>query len=156
MQGGTLVVGAAGEKERGSVYVFDYDRFAGNWRQTQKLTPDTTDEASWRMTGFGDAIAMEGNTLVIGAPYESGFRKSTGAVYVYRYDDSSAKWEHSVKLKAPDAMPRDYFGRSVAIEGETVVVGAPGDSDNGRSSGSAYVFNLQGAGTPDPGRRADH
>lgn len=147
MQGGTLLVGAAGEKKRGCVYVFVYDRSPGSWRQTQKLTPDTTGESSWRMTGFGDAIAMDGNTIVVGAPYESGLRKSTGAVYVYRYDDSSGKWEHSVKLKAPDAMPRDYFGRSVAIEGETVVIGAPGDSDNGRSSGSAYIFNLQGGTT---------
>ncbi len=87
--------------------------------------------------------------MVVGAPLASATYNdsSTGAAYVYRRDDagtpldtSDDSWLHEARLTASDADNGDQFGISVAISGDTVVVGTDADDDGGSFSGSAYVF----------------
>jgi hypothetical protein len=91
---------------------------------------------------FGKSVAVDGDTVVIGAPY----RGNRGAVYVLRTSDGGATYVEVAKLTAADASNDDDFGWSVAIKGNTIVVGARGDDDSGGSSGSVYVFRTSDGG----------
>ena len=93
---------------------------------------------------FGQAVALNGDTLVVGAPYESGGPgdplEAAGAVYVFERDlGGTDNWGQAARLAAVDAQSGDWFGWSVAISGDTVVVGAPTFPYSERP-GSAYVF----------------
>ena len=101
--------------------------------------------------GFGTAVAVSGDTLVVGAPWHD---NSAGAAYVFRRDEGGA-WIQEACLKAQNAEAGDWFGTSVAVEGEYVVVGAPSENsasvtdanDNtAPQSGAAYVFRRQSDG----------
>jgi hypothetical protein len=113
-------------------YVFV--RSGVSWSQQQKLAgADTVDR-----DGFGWSVAVIGNTAVVGAPYKSGTASQAGAAYVFAR--SGAVWSQQQKLTASDAAGGALLGWSVAVSGETAVVGAYGDDDAGHASGSAYVF----------------
>lgn len=89
---------------------------------------------------FGHSIALSGDRAVIGAPDDHGNGPLSGAAYVFRVDPASGTWIEEAKLLASDGESTDHFGTSVAIHGDIVVGGAPRTNDNGRDSGSAYVF----------------
>ncbi len=127
----TLVVGAPlDDNGRGSAYVFKYDGTA--WAQVAKLIAD--DGAPYDY--FGISVAISGDTIVAGAYGDSWYM---GSAYVFTYDGTS--WAQVAKLTAGDGGSYDFFGMSVCINGETIVIGAPGD---GASAGSAYVFRNDG------------
>ncbi|MCA9176660.1 MAG: FG-GAP repeat protein, partial [Planctomycetales bacterium] len=88
---------------------------------------------------LGRAVAIDGDLAVIGAPLTNiAGAADAGAVYVYRLLNSS--WQQRAKLIALDANANDQFGSSVAIQGATIVVGAPLDDEFGADAGAAYVF----------------
>lgn len=87
---------------------------------------------------FGFAVALWVDTAVIGAYQEDAQGARSGAAYVFRHDGRG--WVQQARLVPSDGAAADYFGHSVAIQGDTIVVGAYGDDDNGPVSGSAYVF----------------
>ncbi|NNM30549.1 MAG: integrin, partial [Akkermansiaceae bacterium] len=111
---------------------------------------------------FGSAVAVSGNTVVVGAPFEGSSATGVngnqddnsavraGAVYVFTFDGES--WEQEAYLKASNTDPDDRFGQTVAISGDTIVVGAyfedggaagVGANQNDNSAGNAgaaYVF----------------
>src|SRR5579884_2515533 len=80
--------------------------------------------------GLGSSVAVDGKTIVVGAPAES---SSLGAAYVFV--DSGGTWIQQARLIAPDGAAGDSFGASVSIAGSTIVVGAPGHN---ASVGAAY------------------
>jgi len=87
---------------------------------------------------FGHCVAVSpGGTIVVGAPFGSVNRFDTGSAYVFARDESSL-WVQQTKLSSSDGASQDQFGGSIAIFGETVVVGAP--FHNG--TGAVYVFTL--------------
>ncbi|NOY61632.1 MAG: hypothetical protein GXP10_00520 [Gammaproteobacteria bacterium] len=92
---------------------------------------------------FGSSMSIDGDTAIVGAPQAdrgTGFTDS-GAAYIYQRSNSSANlWSKKQKLITTDGQSLDFFGTSVAIDGDTAVVGAWGDDDNGNESGSAYIF----------------
>ena len=95
---------------------------------------------------FGLSVAISGNTLVVGAPYATiGANTYQGAAYVFTESVSGAWVSTSMaaKLTASDGTSSSYFGTSVSISGNTLVVGAPG---NGNTSGAAYVFTEPASG----------
>ena len=95
-------------------------------------------------THFGDSLAVDGDTLVAGAPSDSaGGITLSGSAYVFMR--SGDCWVQQAKLTAADAGSLDSFGNSAAISGDTIVVGSFGDTHNGIRSGSAYVFVRNGA-----------
>jgi hypothetical protein len=88
---------------------------------------------------FGGYVAIDGNTIVVGAPYHLG---RTGEAYVFVKSASGWKnMKQTAKLTASDGVRGDEFGASVSISGNTVVIGAPSATVDGNSGqGSAYVF----------------
>lgn len=134
----TMVVGSNGMFLPGAVYIFTYR--SGRWSQSQKILPD--DSAVDDL--FGQSVAMFADTIVVSAKWnaERGYR--SGAAYVLTRkktnDGVQEEWVQSQKLTADDAAVQDNFGSSVAIDGDTIVVGAYNDDDKGQESGSAYIF----------------
>jgi hypothetical protein len=91
--------------------------------------------------GFGNAVAIDGQTVVVGADHENG---GAGAVYVFVLSGNA--WVQQAVLTASDTTPSAAFGTSLAISGDTVVVGAPGQLVNSSDApGAAYVFTRSGS-----------
>jgi hypothetical protein len=116
--------------DAGAAYIFEH--IGSAWLQRQKLTAlDSIAGAQ-----FGWSVAIEANTIVVG----SNLANNTGAVYIFTR--SAGVWSQQAKLTAQDASSGDYFGCSVSLNGNTVVIGAHGDDS---FTGSAYVFVRAGS-----------
>lgn len=122
----------------GSGSVSIYRRVGTEWFFEDRLQP------SFPTTGyaFGESIALSGDTLLVGSPFDLESGLSAGAVHVYVFDGTT--WVEEEVLTASDAQAGDQFGRAVALSGDRALVGAPADDDLGTSSGSAYVFDRTG------------
>ncbi|MEO6394243.1 MAG: FG-GAP-like repeat-containing protein [Pyrinomonadaceae bacterium] len=94
---------------------------------------------------FGSSVAIAGDTVVVGAPFDSvGGNNVQGSAYVF-VRGVNGLWSQQTKLTASDGASSDDFGRSVAISGDTVIVGAPRDDIGGNTNqGSAYVYVRNG------------
>ncbi|MDW7773530.1 MAG: FG-GAP repeat protein [Desulfobulbaceae bacterium] len=144
ISGDTIVVGAYLDDDNGSdsgsSYV--YARPASGWidmTQTAKLT--ASDGAAG--DGFGWSVAISGDTIVVGASWDDDNGYESGSAYLFAKPASGwADMTQTAKITAGDGAVADRFGGSVAISGDTIVVGASGDDDNGSDSGSAYAFKL--------------
>jgi hypothetical protein len=132
----TAVVGAwaddAHGTDSGAAYVFTRD--GQSWVQEAKLTPD--DAA--RGDGFGLAVAISGETLVVGS--SSG---GSGTAYFFKRDGTI--WSQQDRVVASDARLEDGFGSALDISGERAVVGAWGNDALGGDAGAAYVFVRDGS-----------
>ena len=136
----------------GAAYVFG--RNAGNWNQQSYLKASNTETGD----AFGWTVAISGDTIIIGAPFEAGIpgnpnnnsASSSGAAYVFMR--SAGSWNQQTYLKASNAEAGDAFGWSVGISDNSIIVGAPFESsnttgingnqnDNSASvAGAAYIF----------------
>ena len=87
-------------------------------------------------------MAISGNTAIIGAP---GDDDSKGSAYVFAMNIAIGDWEEFSKLTASDAVQDNRFGSSVAISGNTAIIGARCSDDD--SKGSAYVFAMDSTGS---------
>ncbi|MEE8156265.1 MAG: FG-GAP repeat protein, partial [Phycisphaerales bacterium] len=105
-----------------------------------ELTTLTAADAA-KFDGAGKSVSVSGDVAVMGADKDDAAFNS-GAAYIFRA--IAGKWEQEAKLTASDAAQQDFFGRSVAISGDAVLIGAYADDDAGESSGSAYVFRFDG------------
>jgi hypothetical protein len=87
---------------------------------------------------FGDAVSIDGDTAVIGAPYDDlGAAEDAGSAFVFIR--SGTVWSQQALLVAADGHRLDHFGIAVSIDGDTILVGASGDV-----AGSVYVFTRTG------------
>ena len=122
---------------RGAVYVFG--REDGRWREQQKLL--ASDGA--RSDEFGYAVALSGETVLISARHaDVNSVEAQGAVYVFAREGES--WNEQQKLTASDGAESNEFGYSVALEGETALVGAYLASvDDTERQGKAYFFQRE-------------
>jgi hypothetical protein len=140
VSGTTLVVGASGDAtegfQAGAGYV--YVRGGSGWVLQQKVLPGPGD-----YTAFGSAVAISGDTAVFGAYGDAQNGAFAGAAYVFVR--SGTVWSLQQKITAFDGAPKDFFGCSVALSGDTLVIGASADDDKGDESGSLYVFTRSGA-----------
>jgi hypothetical protein len=135
IKGGTIVVGApqhavGPNAKQGAVYVFGKKK--GAWTKTAELTATTgaTNDA------FGCAVAVSGSTVVVGA---IGHDLSRGAAFVFKR--KGTVWSQTAQLTSLDGAAGDMFGRSVAIAGSTIVVGAFEHQVHAAAGqGAAYVF----------------
>jgi hypothetical protein len=141
VSGTTAVVAAPLDDTRGTdagaAYVFV--RGAGGWTQQAKLVAADAGANE----GFGASVAIQGDTILVGAIFDDLGQSDAGAVYVFTR--SGAAWTQQAKLIASDAAPDDQLGVSVALSGNTAVVGTTNDDDAGDRSGGAYVFVRTGA-----------
>ena len=135
VEGDTIVIGAvhyAPPSSSGAVYIFG--RSDGVWSEQDTLTlsaPDTNDV-------FGRSVAISGDTIVVGAPGRDAGATQAGAAYVYLM--SGGTWTEEAELLASDAAAERRFGTSVAIDGDTIAVGASGNGEADDNAGSACVF----------------
>ncbi len=173
VSGDTMVVGAPYEASSttgvnstpnddsistGAAYVFM--RTGTTWKQQAYLKASNTGVVDY----FGSSVAVSGDTVVVGALYEDSSSKGvnstpndatldSGAVYVFVR--SGSNWTQQAYLKAGNTGGDDYFGISVGVSGDTVVVGASGEdsstkgvnstpNENTPNSGAAYVFVRSG------------
>ncbi len=143
LSGETAIVGAdldhvGANAEQGSAYVFT--RSGGVWTEEAKLTAG--DGAAGDEFGF--SVAISGETAIVGAyGDDAGANGDQGSAYVFIR--SGGVWTQQAKLTASDGAAGDEFGRSVAISGETAIVGAGLDDVGANGNqGSAYVFILSG------------
>jgi hypothetical protein len=150
--GNQVVVGASMEDgpgdsmpEAGAAYVFRRNLGgAGRWGQAAKLTASDAQTNDY----FGTAVAISGDRVVVGAEFESGGAGdpvlSAGAAYVFsRNEGGSENWGEVQKLSAPSPEAAALFGRSVAIDADTIVVGAPQTDSVGGTpadTGVAFVY----------------
>ena len=121
--------------DAGAVYVFN--RQAGVWTQIQKLTPAGAGDL------FGWAIAMDGQTAIIGAKGDA-----AGAAYVFAWDGTV--WAQQKKLTPSDGNSDDEFGYSVDISGNTIIIGARNndqamETETVTNAGAAYIFAYDGS-----------
>ena len=180
ISGDTVVIGAAGEEssatgvngnqsdnsfnDAGAAYVFRRDS-NGVWAQEAYLKASNTDSVDL----FGTAVAISGDTVVVGAVNESSNATGvngnqsnnsaaySGAAYVF-VRDSGGVWAQEAYLKASNTGASDNFGNAVAISGDTVVVGAnnedssatgvngDGSDNSADNAGAAYVFGRDSGG----------
>jgi len=150
LSGTTLVVGAPGDSGGGSfagaAYVFEMPTgISGPWSQKAKLLANDFRP----FDKFGSAVATDGNEIVVGSPFADDLHvfKNFGAAYVFKRIGVGWTLENQGKLTAADTIQGNniQFGASVAIRGDRIVVGAPGDDQGPTDSGSAYVFERGGA-----------
>ncbi len=120
----------------GSAYAFRFD--GSQWTEKTKLTSSTGSE--W--DEFGIAVAISGNTIVVGAPFDNTGAVQAGAAYIFRFN--GAQWVEEAKLLASVPHPLAYFGSSVAISGDTAVIGSYNNDQTASSAGAAYVFRFDG------------
>ena len=146
ISGDTIVTGAYGDDDNGtgsgSAYVFV--KPPGGWTnttQTAKLTPSDASNYDW----FGYSVTIRGETIGIGAYHKNvGANAGQGAAYIFA--KPAGGWittsAQVAKLTPPDGAAYNLLGASVAIWGDTLIVGADGDDS---SKGSAHVFHRTGS-----------
>ena len=140
LRGDLLVVGASRDDDVGAnvgaVYVFELTE--GLWAFSAKLLPaDATDGAA-----FGDAVATDGTTILVGGRLESTNGASAGAAWVF--ERQGPVWGETAKLLPTSANGGDNVGCSVAVDGERLVLGAYLDSVLGNYAGAAWIFEKEG------------
>lgn len=149
LSGDTAVVGAplddTGGTSAGIAYVFQQNHGGtNNWGEVEAL------QAGDVFAGdrFGTSVAIDGDFVVVGAEGES---TNTGAAYIFHRDeDGTDAWGQVLKLTASDAATGDSFGSSVAIDGDSIVVGARAEDRTGCTNcGAAYVFEHDGPNRDD-------
>jgi hypothetical protein len=111
------------------------------WQQADKLLAADGAESA----ALGYSVAIDGDRIVAGAFGDAVKGTRAGAAYVYERN-GAGDWVEVTKLLASDGQAEALFGYSVAISGDTIVVGAFGDTVNGTWTGAAYVFERNGAG----------
>ena len=91
---------------------------------------------------FGYSVALDGDTALVGAYGDDDKGGTSGSAYIFTR--SGGVWTQQAKLTASDGEALDRFGYSVALDGDTALVGAYGDDDKAPQSGSAYIFTRSG------------
>ncbi|HDS46409.1 MAG TPA: hypothetical protein ENN68_10125 [Methanomicrobia archaeon] len=112
-----------------------FKRDGSSWTQQAKLLASDGAANDY----FGDSVFLDGEYVFVGAIYDDDKGTDSGSAYIFKR--SGISWTQQAKLLATDGAAGDYFGYSVALDGEYALVGAWSDDDKGTNSGSAYVVS---------------
>jgi hypothetical protein len=144
LDGDTALIGAYQDDDNGvdsgSAYVFT--RTGTTWTQQAKLLASDGVAGDW----FGCSVSLSGDTALIGASGVIHAADVPGSTYVFTR--TGTNWTQQAKLLASDGASRDWFGYSVSLNGDTALIGAAYDDDNGDNSGSAYMFTRSNPPNP--------
>lgn len=135
MSGERLVAGAPAALDQvrvGAAYIYEWDTPGGGWVETKLVPSDGADGDS-----FGNAVALDGERLVVASANDDDAGTSSGSVYLFDIEEGV---RFQTKLTAADAAPGDQFGWSVSASGESVLVGAWMNDALGQDSGAAYLY----------------
>jgi hypothetical protein len=128
--GNIAIVGAPSHSNGvGSAYLFD----VATGHELFKLSASAP-----ALRGLGLSVAISGNIAVVGAPSDDHAGVGSGSTYLFDVTTG----QQLAKLTASDASANSVFGASVAISGNTALIGAPFDDDIGEKAGSAYLFDV--------------
>lgn len=142
----TMVVGAPDENSKpGASYVFERNQDGlGNWGEGSKFVASDPGNGN----RFGTVGSISKDTLVVGARRNDDDGADSGSIYLFqRASIEDVPFSEVSKLTAGDAAAGDEFGHGSAIDGDTIVVGARLDDENGTHSGSVYVLGRDHGGT---------
>ncbi len=117
----------------GGVHIFRPDPSTGAWEESAHVSAADATIGD----GFGTAMTVDGNTLMVGAP---GTDDGQGAVYLFR-KNGAGEWSESGVLRARDGVAGDSLGAALALSGNVVLIGATRHAD---ARGALYVFESQG------------
>ena len=151
----TIIVGAPGDDaggwNRGAVYLLNDKNGDGDYAdngENIKLSDDTEGISLSDRDEFGSAVASDGDTIIVGAARDDTGGRDRGAVYVLNdknkdgdYADTGENVKLSDATEGITLANRGYFGFSVAISGDTIIVGAAGDGTDGWFRGAVYLLN---------------
>ena len=145
VNGGRLIVGAIGNdggnvSNAGAAYAFERGT-NGVWSETQKLIANNPEAGA----ALGQSVDLGSSRAVVGAMFAnvSGV-SNAGAAYVFDLEGST--WSQSARLVADDPTPNNQFAWAVALSGNSVVVGAPGEDEGGSNSGAVYAYRSSASG----------
>jgi hypothetical protein len=144
ISGNTVVVGSpdhtvGSNYGQGAAYVFVES--GGTWSQQAELS--ASDGAAY--DAFGLSVAISGSTIMVGSPCHTNSNGQCGQGAVYVFVENGGTWSQQAELTASDGLAGDYFGWSVAVDGNTAVIGAFNKLVLGHSAqGTAYVFAESG------------
>ena len=137
-----VLVSGSNRTDAGSVTLFKVDG-AGNTTRTATLTAPSPDWYAY----FGKAISMAGNFLAIGEQKRSHIQNYSGAVYLYKINANGTA-QLAATLHSPNPSYQGYFGFSVDLSGNRLVVGAYNEnSEIANNSGSAYIYKVKPNGS---------
>ena len=138
--GGMLVQGSGDSSSialnAGAAHVFRLE--ADIWTLQETLIPDDLETQD----RFGDAVDIDGDTIIVGAPYQDARGTNSGSAYIYRNDGTG--WRLLQKLVPTGVSTGNLFGFSVAVEDQTILISALGDNTNGNFSGAVYAYTANG------------
>lgn len=142
ISGNTLAVGDPYDSQygnqAGSVTVFQLD-ISGHWKEVSRVTPEDAEAG----IAFGRNIALSGDRLVVGAPYDNDFGERSGSIYIFERNQGGLDaWGQVIKLTASDAYTYDQYGWAVAVDGDTVASGAYTKTYGGR----VYIYERDAGG----------
>jgi hypothetical protein len=129
ISGNAVIVEASDE---GAAYIFR--RQGGGWVEDAKLTTDESPIDSF----FGQSVSISGDYAAVGAHYSDDYGSESGATYIFRRTERG--WVQDAKLTAGDAQAGGWFGRSVSIDDDSVIIGAFSTNNRGVARGAAYIF----------------
>lgn len=136
IQGNTIFVGArfapVGDISAGAVYVFRNYEDSWQYNGEKIISPDPVGGDN-----FGRALAIQGDLLVVTARKNDAEK---GAAYAFK--NTSDGWINTATLVASDSVDGDYFGQSIALKGETLVIGARNAGPDG--AGALYLYRKSG------------
>ena len=151
IDGDYAIVGArdedTGGTNAGAAYIFKRDGTA--WTEQAKILASDIQASD----GFGSSVAISGDYAIVGAPTEDTGGSNAGAAYIFKRVSGAETWTQRAKIQATSTGVGDYFGYTVAIDGDNAVVGAPFYT-NGTYAGAIYIFKRDsGAETWDSGTK---
>jgi hypothetical protein len=136
-----MVVGCIHDSDNppygGCIYIFELQG-NGTWLQIQKFTNDNT--------GFGSAVAIFGDWIIVGDDDDSVLADSAGAAYIYKRQPNGV-WTEVQKIYASNPSQIAGFGTTISLYDDRVLIGAPwGKNSQGVMAGAVYVFERQTTG----------
>lgn len=140
IDGEYIIIGAAQEDDTavdaGSVYLFkiisDEEII-----QEQKIQADDAESTDY----FGISLAADEGFVVVGAHFEDDQADDAGSAYLFKINEGGTL-DQVDRFQADDAQSDDFFGASVAIDGDYIVVGVAEEDTTAQAAGSAYVFKI--------------
>ena len=138
MQGDAAVIGSPGAGDgHGAAFLYRRDPGSGTWSEQSRLAAFSSIAGD----RFGDAVALDGDDIWVGAPAPRG--NDTGTVYVYRGQEDTYLLEAPRRIRLTETVTRDAFGDKIFVGGGVAAVVATGMH---HLSGAVYVYERDAAG----------
>lgn len=142
---GTVYVGSfrndTAGSNAGALYIYENQAEAGvdGWTQLRRILAEDAKPGDH----FGEAVVANDQYVIVGAP---GISTDTGAVYCYRRTGPNA-WTLEQRIMSNEPVTGALFGASLDLDGDRIIVGAPGDTDFFQNVGAAYLFKRDAEGS---------